>query len=288
MINRRSFLQQTGIISAGIVLMPGFSMAKTNRPYGLQLFAFRETLPKEVNSIIPKIARAGYKQVEPFGYTKANGFWGLTASEFKKLLDDNGLTAPSAHYSLDSFLSSGDTAEVEEAIEAANILGQKYIVLPYLTEQYRNSSAAMNAIVDKINIAAAKIHQAGLKMAYHNHDFEFKKVEGQRLIDLLLNNTNAEHLNFEMDTYWVIRAGEDPLKWLNANPNRFRLIHIKDMEKANHALNTEIGSGSIDYKAILKKAQSAGVKYYIVEQENFKTDQFLSIEKSINYLKQIS
>src|SRR5882762_1882158 len=116
MINRRSFLQQTGIISAGIMLTPGFLTAKTNRQYGLQLFAFRETLPKEVNSIIPKIARAGYKQVEPFGYSKANGFWWLTAPEFKKLLDDNGLTAPSGHYSLDSFLSSGNTAQIEEAI----------------------------------------------------------------------------------------------------------------------------------------------------------------------------
>ncbi|MDN5288099.1 MAG: Sugar phosphate isomerase/epimerase [Mucilaginibacter sp.] len=288
MINRRSFLQQTGIISAGIMLPPGFLTAKTNRQYGLQLFAFREQLPKEVNSIIPKIAKAGYKQVEPFGYSKANGFWGLTASEFKKLLDDNGLTAPSAHYSLDSFLSSGNTGQIEEVIEAAKILGQKYIVLPYLNEQYRNSSDAMNTVVNKINIAADMVQQAGLKMAYHNHDFEFKKIEGQRLFDLLLNNTNAEQLSFEMDIYWVVRSGEDPLKWLNDHPNRFRLIHIKDMEKANPALNTEIGSGSIDYKTILKKARSAGVKYYIVEQENFKMDQFLSIEKSINYLKQIS
>ncbi|MES2061902.1 MAG: sugar phosphate isomerase/epimerase [Bacteroidota bacterium] len=288
MINRRSFLQQTGVISAGIVFMPGFLMAKTNRQYGLQLFAFREQLAKEVNSIIPKIARAGYKQVEPFGYSKANGFWGLTASEFKKLLDDNGLTAPSGHYSLDSFLSSGDTAQIDEAIEAAKILGQKYIVLPYLTEQYRNSLDAMHAVVNKINIAADKIQQAGLKMAYHNHDFEFKNIEGQRLFDLLLNNTNTEQLDFEMDIYWTIRSGEDPLKWLKAHPNRFKLIHIKDMEKADPALNTEIGSGTIDYKTILKKARSAGVKYYIVEQENFKTDQFLSIEKSISYLKQIS
>ena len=285
MINRRSFLQQTGIISAGIMLMPDLLTAKTNRQYGLQLFAFREQLPKEVNSIISKIAKAGYKQVEPFGYSKANGFWGLTASEFKKLLDDNGLTAPSGHYSLDSFLSSGDTAQIEEVIEAAKILGQKYIVLPYLTEQYRNCSDAMNSVVNKINIAADKVQQAGLKMAYHNHDFEFKNIDGQRLFDLLLNNTNAEQLDFEMDIYWVVRSGEDPLKWLNAHPNRFRLIHIKDMEKANPASNTEIGSGSIDYKTILKKARSAGVKYYIVEQENFKIDQFLSIEKSIDYLK---
>lgn len=287
MINRRSFLQQTGVISAGVMITPGFLTTKTNRQYGLQLFAFREQLPKEVNSIIPKIAKAGYKRVEPFGYSKANGFWGLTASEFKKLLDDYGLTAPSAHYSLDSFLSSGNTAQVEEVIEAAKILGQKYIVLPYLTEQYRNNSDTMNAVVDKINIAADKVQQAGLKMAYHNHDFEFKNIQGQRLFDLLLNNTNAEQLDFEMDIYWVVRSGEDPVKWLNAHPNRFRLIHIKDMEKANPALNTEIGSGSIDYKTILKKARSAGVKYYIVEQENFKIDQFLSIKKSINYLKQI-
>ncbi|NHA02419.1 sugar phosphate isomerase/epimerase [Mucilaginibacter sp. HC2] len=288
MINRRSFLQQTSIISAGMMLMPDLLTAKTNRQYGLQLFAFRETLPKEVNSIIPKIAQAGYKQVEPFGYSKKNGFWGLTASEFKKLLDDNGLTVPSAHYSLDLFLSSGDTAQVEEAIEAAKILGQKYIVLPYLPEQYRNSADAMNAVVDKINIAADKIQQAGLKMAYHNHDFEFKNIGGQRLFDLLLNNTSSKQLDFEMDIYWVIRSGEDPLKWLQDHPNRFKLVHIKDMEKANPALNTEIGSGNIDYKTILKKIRSAGVKYYIVEQENFKMDQFLSIEKSINYLKQIS
>ena len=287
MINRKTFLQQAGIMSAGIMLMPGLLSAKTNRPFGLQLFAFREQLPKDVKTIIPKIAQAGYKQVEPFGYSKTNGFWGLSAAEFKKLLDDNGLTAPSAHYSLDTFLSSGDTAQVEQAIEAAKILGQKYVVLPYLGEQFRNSTKTMEDVINKINIAAGKVHEAGLKMAYHNHDFEFKTIEGQRLFDMLLNNTNTEQLDFEMDIYWVVRAGEDPLKLFKTYPDRFKLIHIKDMDKTNPALNTEIGTGSIDYKTILSKARSAGAKYYIVEQENFKIDQFLSIQKSISYLKEI-
>ncbi|MFA6087801.1 sugar phosphate isomerase/epimerase family protein [Mucilaginibacter sp.] len=287
MINRKTFLQQAGVMSAGMMLIPGLLSAKTNRPFGLQLFAFREQLPKDVKTIIPKIALAGYKQVEPFGYSKTNGFWGLSATEFKKLLDDNGLTAPSAHYSFDTFLSSGDTAQVEQTIEAAKILGQKYVVLPYLGEQFRNSAKAMEDVINKINQAAAKIHEAGLKMAYHNHDFEFKNIEGQRLFDMLLNNTNTEQLDFELDIYWVVRAGEDPLKLFKKYPGRFKLIHIKDMDKTNPALNTEIGTGSIDYKTILGKAHSAGVKYYIVEQENFKIDQFLSIRKSISYLKEI-
>jgi sugar phosphate isomerase/epimerase len=287
MINRKTFLQQAGMLSAGILLMPGFASAKTNRPFGLQLFAFRDQLPKDVKGIIPKIAKAGYKQVEPFGYSKKGGFWGLSPVEFKMLLDDNGLTAPSAHYSLDGFLATGETAQVEEAIGAAKILGQKYVILPYLQEQFRNSAKTMDDAVNKINLAASLVAQAGLKMGYHNHDFEFKTIDGKRLFDLLMNNTNTDHIDFEMDVYWVVRSGEDPLKLFKTYPDRFKLIHIKDMDKENPALNTEIGAGKIDYKPILSKAHSSGVKYFIVEQENFKIDQFESIEKSIVYLKEI-
>jgi len=287
MINRKTFLQQAGLMTAGIMFAPSLLSAKTNRPFGLQLFAFRDQLPTDVKNIIPKIALAGYKQVEPFGYSKKNGFWGLSAAEFKKLLDDNGLTAPSGHYSLDTFFTSGDPAEVEQAIEAAKILGHKYLVIPYLAEQFRNTPKAMEDTVNKINLLASRVYEAGLKTAYHNHDFEFKNIGGKRLFDMLLTDSNSDQLDFEMDIYWVIRSGEDPIKWFETYPDRFKLIHIKDIDKANPALNTEIGTGSIDFKPILRKARNSGVKYYIMEQENFKIDPFVSIEKSISYLREI-
>jgi sugar phosphate isomerase/epimerase len=287
MNNRRLFLKQAGLMSAGLLLMPHILSAKTNRQYGIQLFSFKDELHSDVKGVIEKIAKTGYKQVEPFGYSKATGFWGLSPEEFKNLLKKNGLTAPSGHYLLDSYFSSGDTSQLDEAIEAAKMLDQEYIVVPYLAGEFRKSLTAMNEVVNKINHAADRVSRAGLRMAYHNHDFEFEKVDGHRLMDLLLNNTNHEQLDFEMDIYWVIRSGEDPIKWLQAHPNRFKLIHIKDMDKGNPTLNTEIGTGSIDYKTILTKAHLEGVKYSIVEQENFKMDPFASIAQSIDYLMQL-
>ncbi|WDF54019.1 sugar phosphate isomerase/epimerase family protein [Mucilaginibacter sp. KACC 22063] len=287
MSTRRTFLTQAGLIGAGMLLAPKFSSAKITGKVGLQLYTLREELPKDVKGVIAKIAAAGYKEVETFGYSKEHGFWGLSATEFSALLKKHGLTSPSGHYGMDALLAEGKLGEIDEAIEAARILGQQYIVMPYVDEKFRKTAADLKNIATKLNLAAKRVEKAGLKMGYHNHNFEFEKVDGVMLYDILLKETHADLVHFEMDIYWVVRSGQDPVKWLEAYPGRFTMVHVKDMDKQNHDLNTEVGKGTIDFKSIFKHTQKAGVRHYIVEQENFKIDPFVSITQSSKYLRSL-
>jgi len=285
MMNRRKFLGQSALLTTGIITMPKLMFAKTNQKYGLQLFSLREQLPKDVKGVIAKVAEAGYKQVETFGYSKEHGFWGLSAAEFKKVLRTNGLTTPSGHYGMDSFLKSGNINEIDDAIEAAKILEQDYVVIPYINPDLRQNANDIKSITNWVNIAAKRVQSAGLKLSYHNHNFEFEPVEGQMLMEVLLKNTDPDLVDFEMDVYWVVRAGQDPIKWLENYPGRFKLIHAKDMDKADPKLNTEVGSGSIDFQEIFAVTKYQNIKYYIVEQENFKIDPYASIAQSNKYLR---
>lgn len=285
MTTRRTFLAQAGLLGAGLAF--GLSSkgvlaaGKINAKAGLQLYSLREELPKDVKGVIAKVAAAGYKQVETYGYSKKNGFWGLSAQEFKTLLTKHGLTSPSGHYGLES------EQDQDDAIEAAKILGQEYLTMPYIDEKKRKTAGDIRNLVAEINKLAEKAKQHGLKMAYHNHDFEFQKVDGVMLYEELLKGTNPSLVHFEMDIYWVVRSNQDPVAWINKYPGRFTMVHVKDMDKANPELNTEVGKGSINFKSIFAKAKTAGLKYYIVEQENFSIDPYVSITQSAKYLRTV-
>lgn len=284
MINRRKFLTDAGLIGAGIALLPKLSLAAGNRVAGLQLYTLRDQLPKDVRGVIAKIAKAGYKEVEVFGYSKQNGFWGLTPTEFKKLLDQHGLKSPSGHYGMDKLLGEGKFDEVDDAIAAGKILGHQYITMPYVDAKFRRTAADMKNVAAKLNMAAKRVKDAGLKMAYHNHDFEFMPVDGATLYEVLLKETDPAMVSFEMDLYWVVRAGQDPVKWFEKYPGRFTMVHVKDMDKQDRKLNTEVGKGDVNFKQIFAKSKLASIKHYIVEQENFKIDPYVSITESCKYL----
>jgi sugar phosphate isomerase/epimerase len=286
-MNRRKFLGQGALLTTGIIAMPKLMFAKANQKYGLQLYSLREQLPKDAKGVIAKVAAAGYKQVETFGYSKEHGFWGLSAAEFKKLLSTNGLTTPSGHYGMDSFLKSGNISEIDDAIEAATILEQGYVTIPYISPDLRQNANDIKSLTNWVNVAAKRVQNAGLKLGYHNHNFEFEPVEGSMLMDVLLKNTDPDLVDFEMDLYWVVRAGQDPVKWIENYPGRFKLIHVKDMDKTDPKLNTEVGSGSIDFQEIFAVTKSEDVKYYIVEQENYKIDPYASIAQSNKYLREV-
>lgn len=285
MTTRRTFLAQAGLLGAGLALGLSSNRAlaagKINAKAGLQLYSLREELPKDVKGVIAKVAAAGYKQVETYGYSKKNGFWGLSAQEFKALLTKHGLTSPSGHYGLDT------EEQQNEAIEAAKILGQEYVTMAYINEDKRKTAADIKKIVADLNRLAQKVKKAGLKVAYHNHDFEFQTVDGVMLYEELLKGTTPSLVHFEMDLYWVVRSNQDPVAWINKYPGRFTMVHVKDMDKAKPELNTEVGKGSINFKSIFAKAKTAGIKYYIVEQENFSIDPFESITESAKYLRTV-
>ncbi|RFZ94706.1 sugar phosphate isomerase/epimerase [Mucilaginibacter conchicola] len=283
---RRTFLAQAGMAAAGIMLAPKLASAKSANGVGLQLYSLRDQLPKDVKGVIAEVAKAGYKEVETFGYSKQGGFWGLSAQEFAALLKKHGLKSPSGHYGIDEYFGTGKMDELNSYIEAAKILGQTYIVIPGLNHDFIKTAEDCKSIAEKMNKAAAICKQHGLKLGYHNHNFEWQDVGGTTFYDTVLKYTDPKLVAMEMDIYWVVRAGQDPIQIFKKHPGRFALVHVKDMDKGNHELNTEIGSGGIDYKTILGQAKLAGIKHYIVEQENFTNiDPYVSIAKSATYLK---
>ncbi|PJB13529.1 MAG: sugar phosphate isomerase/epimerase [Flavobacteriales bacterium CG_4_9_14_3_um_filter_40_17] len=287
MTPRRTFLKQSSLLAAGIALAPSmaFENFKSSKKVGLQLYSLREHLSLGLPTIVEKTTKLGYLELEPFGYRDGK-YFGITPAEFKKILDANGMASPSGHYEFNTYLSkSGTTDDVKPLLDAAKIMGHTHIVVPHMNESLRSSIDDYKRITEKLNEAALLCKSAGLKLTYHNHDFEFKDYNGQNGFDTMLSGTDKSMVDFEMDLYWVVRAGHNPVTLFNKYPGRFTYWHVKDMSKTDNTKNTEIGSGSIDYKTIFANGKKAGIKHYILEQENFEMDPFESLAKSIGYIQ---
>jgi len=286
MAQRRDFLKQVGLLSAISLVRPGaIFAAPLSLPVGLQLYTLRDYIGKDVKGVLAKVAKAGYREVETYGYSKEKGFWGLSSKEFAAVLKANGLSTSSGHYEMSSFMSDGNAEALRSYIEAAKICGQTYIVVPHLDEKLRKTPDDFKALADKLNKAGEMCKAAGLKLAYHNHDFEFAPVGGTTLYNVLLSETQPALVEFELDLYWVVRAGQDPIKLLDAHPKRFTMWHIKDMDRAQPEHNTEIGAGTIDFTKIFQHANAAGLKHIFMEQEYFAMDAYQSITQSAAYIK---
>lgn len=268
MITRRNFLINTSLAATAVLALPSLAFSMNKKEIGLQLYTLRDELPKNVKQTLEKVAASGYTTVETYGFSIKDQFWGLSPIELKKILDENNLKAVSGHYNLGSFLYDGNTTELIAAIEAAKILKSEFLTVPWVDEPFRKRIEDYKKIAARLNQAAKMCADAGLKLAYHNHDFEFQKHDGITGYEILLNETDKNLVYFELDLYWVVRSGNDPLKLFKANPGRFKMWHVKDMDKKNQALNTEVGSGSIDFKPFFKEVKQSGMVHFFVEQEN--------------------
>ncbi|MCD0471712.1 sugar phosphate isomerase/epimerase [Flavobacterium sp. JAS] len=285
MTTRRSFIINTSLAATAVLALPSLAFSMNKKEIGLQLYTLRDELPKDVKSTLEKVAAAGFTTVETYGFSIKDQFWGLSPIELKKILDQNGLKAVSGHYNLGSFLADGNTTELLAAIEAAKVLNSEYLTIPWINEPFRKNIADYKIIASRLNQAGKACANAGLKLAYHNHDFEFQKHDGITGYEILLKETDKDLVYFELDLYWVVHSGNDPLKLFTANPGRFKMWHVKDMDKKNPALNTEIGSGSVDFKRIFKEAKLSGMKHFFVEQENnYNPNPFESIKASCDFI----
>lgn len=274
-------------MAAAVALVaPNFACSTEKKDVGLQLWSLRDDLPKDLKGTIEKISKAGFTQVETFGYSSKDQFWGLNPLEFKNLLADNGLTAPSGHYGMGTYLFDGNTDELSDAIDAAKILGSAYVTVPFLDESIRKNADDYKRLAEKINVAGKMCKDAGLKIAYHNHDFEFQKQGETTGYQILLSETDKALVDFELDLYWAVRSGNDPSKLFKENPGRFTMWHVKDMDKQDQTLNAEVGTGSINFKSIFAEAKLSGMKYFFVEHEtNYKPNPLASVTASCAYIK---
>lgn len=285
MNSRRTFIKHVGLVAGAALIIPSLAFNKSKKNVGLQLYTLRDQLPKDVKGIIEKVAQAGYKEVETYGYSDGK-FWGLTPKEFKSLLSSNGLKAPSGHYGMDNFIKTGNSDGLKADIEACAAIGGKYFTIAGAHVDTSKGADGFKSTAFAFNKAAELAKASGLKFAYHNHDFEFKKIGDTTGYNVYLNETDQNLVGFEMDLYWVVRSGNDPLSLISAHPGRFPMWHVKDMDKAKPELNTEVGKGSIDFKAIFAKSKESGMQHFFVEHENnYYPDPIGSIKTSCAYIK---
>jgi sugar phosphate isomerase/epimerase len=239
-----------------------FSSNAAIKKFGLQLYSLRDDLPKDPKGVLKQVASFGYKQVESFE-GKEGMFWGMTNKEFKKYMDELGMTIVSSHCNMNT--------DFETKAAQAGEIGMKYLICPYLGPQ--KSIDDYKKAAEKFNACGDICKKNGLRFAYHNHGYSFNAIDGVLPQDVMMQNTDATLVDFQMDIYWVVTAGADPLAWINKYPGRFKLCHIKDRKKGADAkdtdASTDVGTGGIDFKKILKTASGKGMQYYIVEQERY-------------------
>lgn len=285
MTTRRNFIKNTGLLAASLAVAPSLTkaFAPAQHAVGIQLYSLKDIIDKDVKVVIEKVAKAGFKEVETYGYAPNGSFWGLSPKEFKSLLDANGLYSPSGHFGFDNYISTGNLDDIKSYIDASNVLGSKYVVAPYLGDTLRSN---YKLVAERLNKAGELCIQAGINVGYHNHGFEFDKQGDTTGFEILLAETDPNLVYFELDLYWAVFAGHNPVDIFKKHPRRFKMWHVKDMDKANKKWNTEVGNGSIDFKSIFAEAKLSGVKHIYLEQEtNYKPDHLGSIKTSIDYIK---
>ena len=286
MIKRRDFLINSGLALGALAIAPSLAFSVKKKNIGLQLYSLRASFPKDVKGVLEQVSKAGFTEVETYGYSVKNGFFGTSVKEFKTILSANGLKNPSGHYDLGSLLKDGNTEVLKNTIEAANVLDNKYITIPWLDELIRKSADDYKIIAENMNKAAVICKESGLKLAYHNHAFEFTTFGETNGYEILLKETDKKLVDFELDLYWVERSGNNPLHLFKEHPGRFSMWHVKDMDKNNKDFNTEIGKGTIDFKTIFAEAKLSGMKHFFIEHEtNYVPNPIESVSESCAYVK---
>lgn len=255
--------------------------------FGLQLWSVRDDMKKNPKQTLKAIADIGYDDIEVAGY-ESGKYYGMSPEEFKMILSDLGLKVRSTHTNTGRFIpdvSGTMTNGWEKVLEDAKIIGVQSIVCGWLHEDFRKTMDDYKRTAELFNRCGEAANSYGLKFGFHNHDFEFFDIEGERPYDLLLTQTDPDKCFFELDHYWIKKGGQDSIEYMNKYKGRFPVWHVKDMDNTSKQFFTEVGTGIIDYKEIFKNQSLGELKYFYVEQDEFKSLKPLeSVKKSHDYL----
>ena len=248
---------------------------------GLQLWSVKDDMKKDPKGTIAKVGEMGYNFVEAAGYGDGK-FYGMSPAEFKKLCEDSGLQFLGSHtgQNLPSKEKWDETmAWWDRAIDAHAEAGVKWIVQPWMSAEGYSSLDGLKKYVEYFNAVGEKCKAKGIEFGYHNHDKEFTtEFDGKPLYDHMVELSDPDKMMFQLDLYWINHGGKDPLKYFEKYPGRFMLWHIKDQ--------AELGaSGTIDFNEIFKHKKESGLKYGIVEVEEYNFTPLESVKKSLEYMK---
>jgi sugar phosphate isomerase/epimerase len=222
---------------------------------GLQLYSVRDLMQRDVARTLQQVAAIGYREVEFAGY------FGQSPARIRGLLNSHGLQAPSSHVSLTDL-----TGDAERIFDAAAAIGHRYLIVPSLDPEDRRTLDDFRQVAEGLNRAGQAARGRGLRVGYHNHDFELAPIAGGVPYDLLLSETDPELVYFEMDFFWMTRGGADPVSYFERYPGRFHLCHIKDMDRGGEMV--DVGAGRIDFRRILHQWKAAGLRHFYVEHDH--------------------
>ena len=279
---RRTFLKASGAaVAATCVGAKPLAARHLGVPIGLQLYSVREFLPKDFDGTLRKVKAAGYTVVE------AAGYYDRKAGEFRHAMDQAGLRCVSTHHGLAMLLE-----RLDELIEYGHNLGLEYMVCP--SPRRRDPALKGELTLDdwrwaaeQFNHIGEKVKAAGMIFGYHNHTTEFANEGGVVFFDELLRLTDPKLVVFEMDCGWVFGGGRDPVEYLRKTPERFPLLHIKEIVKGadGEFHSPRLGHGKMDNQGILRAA--TGLKYYFVEQEEFDIEPFEALRQDAEYMRKL-
>ena len=263
-LSRRDMLQLLASGVAGSALLPSLACAHSNDfaerrrvgRIGLQLYTVRTALSNDVEGTIAAVAAAGITELEFAGYYDKSPTW------WSELLKKHGLTAPATHEALPAS-DDGWSA----ILDRANAMGHKIVVVPFVGNNYRGTRDNWMKLAERLNTGAQQAKAAGLQFAYHNHDFEFAPVDGTTGYDILTAHTDTALVKLELDMYWAVKAGRDPLEIMTAHKGRVICCHVKDAGAAPERKMLDVGAGTIDYRTLLAKGRELGLEHWFIEHD---------------------
>jgi len=279
-MNRREFIYLSAATLAS--RSPKLHGATKSKPIGLQMYTVRDLAEKDLAHVLSAVAKIGYKEVELY--------WNLysrPAGELRKMLDDHGLRAPSGHVDYNGF---------ETKLDYARTLGFEYVVCPMLPEQMWNSLDGYKRAAQQFNTWGEMAKKLGMRFAFHNHNYEFKRLGDITGFELIVKETDPELVWLELDCYWLTQAGRDPVEELKRYAGRARMVHSKDRKPGFPASQvkdaaaehfTEVGTGTINWKAVIATANKIGVEHFFVEQDSTERPPLESIAISYRNLRRL-
>jgi sugar phosphate isomerase/epimerase len=279
--SRRTFLKTSATALAGTVMLSksAFAFKKEQGVIGIQLYSVREDMKKDPLGTLKQITAMGYKNVEHANYVDRK-FYGSTPSEFKKILDDLGLKMPSGHTVMApkhwDTAKNDFTDEWKYTVEDAAVVGQKFVISPWLDQSLRKTKDDLKRYMDVFNKSGALCKKSGMKFGYHNHDFEFsQKLDNETVYDIMLKNTDPALVMQQLDIGNLYNGGAKAIDIVKQYPGRFESLHVKDEIKAEKEGNekyesTVLGTGIVNVKEVVDLCRkSGGTVHYIIEQESY-------------------
>jgi sugar phosphate isomerase/epimerase len=279
--NRRTFLATLGGTFAGLAVGPrtlsaiedaAERHAKLER-IGIQLYTLRRPAAADLAGTLSQLAKIGYKEVEFAGYHNH------AATEVRDMLKANGLAAPSVHVGINVIEETPD-----KLFEESRIVGHEWLTVPSLPSGQKTADD-WKRVADRFNKVAAQVKSAGFRFAFHNHNAEFKKVGDAVPLEILVRETDPALVSYEMDVYWVVNGGGNPVDLVTRYPGRFKLLHVKDSAGPPDHKMVDVGAGKIEFKTVFARAK--GVEHYFVEHDE-PADPIASATASYRYLNSLS